>query len=181
MPDPDTTKLLHHAHAEGWSLHRLASALGVSRLAACRLAVEVGVTITRSPRGAPRRHAADIGQRLYELVKEGLSLAAAARQIGIPEATAKRLAPEYALSAGLPWPVGPPAGERCYRAYERLRSWDAVAAEVLPESRSIRPGTMAMKLAKRWAGGTGDAPRAAWPVTPKGGHYSALTFVAAVE
>lgn len=111
-------------------------------------------------RGRPREYGPDVGAKLHQLISEGRSLRAAAQDLQVPFATAQRLYREWRAGAGLVGAEEPTVGERCYRAFQELRAWPAVACEVLPKSEAEAPARVALALAKRWARKTG----AAWPI-----------------
>ena len=164
MPAPTVTpEQLHHALEQGWPVAVAARELGTTQhhvRTACALH---GVEL---PRGVPRPKMVELDEAaLYGRVAAGESLRAVARSETIPYATLADRLLSWAQREGRTWPPGgevKPLGQRAYESYVRLRNWDAVAAEVAPESKSVRPGQMVMRKAKRWAQAGGG--RAEWPI-----------------
>lgn len=162
-----TREELERARQQGWPVHVAARELGSSAWLVRKACTEHGITLARGVPNAREDLSDEAVRDAYQQVAAGESVRSAARALSVPEATLRARLHALAKAEGLPWPPVPSVGQRCYQAYLRLRAWDAVAAEVLPDSTGKAPGQLAQVAARRWATGidpeTGQA-RAGWPV-----------------
>lgn len=167
QPAPTPTRQqLEHALEQGWSPTEAARHLGTNARRVRLACEEHGIEL---PTGRPGGWRGDIDEAaLYQRLADGESLLAVATELELPESTLRYRLQAWAKASGSPWPADDrkPVGQACYEAYLRLRSWDAVAAEVLPTSTAARPGHLALQQAKRWASGTDEdgEQRATWPI-----------------